>query len=381
MSIGSRRMQGLTETVRTLAALLLLAASGSAAAQGMGPAGTEPGEREGPGAYASPSGIPQDPASVDLGIPNAQGLRRFEPIELPKAGPDDGAAALELPALPMIGPHSHPTDRILLDPDKALVLKATLGVDGPEIPDHLVWRLFSPTPEADGKLPVVAVAKGGEAVFDVPKGSYLLHLAYGRAGMTRRIEFSGARSQETMALEAGGVRLNATSGGRNIPADKLRFDIYTAATDELHRQLVARNVEPGVVVRLNAGDYEIVSNYGTLNATVQADLRVETGRITDATMQHHAAQLTLKLVREHGGEAIADTAWSITSVQGDPVKDSIVGAFASMVLTEGDYVVVARNKERIFQRQFEVKAGMDTDLEVLTSDLLDPNSPDVGTGD
>lgn len=370
-------------TTAVLLVMALAAGASSAVAQdaGPGPSGGGPGGPEAPGAYASPSAIPNDPASVDLGIPSAQGLKRFEPIELPNANLGQNPADFALPALPMIGPQSHPTDRILLPNDRSLVLKATLGKDGPEIPDHLVWRLFSPTPESDGKLPVIAVAKGGQAVFDVPQGSYLLHVAYGRAGLTRRIEFAGTRSQEVMALEAGGLRLNALSGDKSVPTEKLRFDIFTAATEENHRQLVARNVEPGVVVRLNAGDYEVVSNYGTLNATVRADIRIETGRITDATLQHHAAQLTLKLVREHGGEAIADTAWSITSVQGDPVKDSIVGAFASLVLAEGDYVVVARNRERIFQRQFEVKAGIDTDLEVLTSDLVDPNSPDVGTGD
>ncbi len=35
------------------------------------------------------------------------------------------------------------------------------------------------------------------------------------------------------------------------------------------------------------------------------------GKLTEATIQHRAAQITFKLVSDAGGEAIADTAWSI----------------------------------------------------------------------
>jgi hypothetical protein len=53
----------------------------------------------------------------------------------------------------------------------------------------------------------------------------------------------------------------------------------------------------------------------------------------------------MKLVRERGGEAIADTSWSILTESGDIVRES-VGAFASMVLAEGNYAVVAKNRDR-----------------------------------
>jgi len=45
-----------------------------------------------------------------------------------------------------------------------------------------------------------------------------------------------------------------------------------------------------------------------------------------------------------------------------------VGAFASMVLAEGDYAVVAKNRERIYQREFTVTAGRNQDVEVLVSE-------------
>src|SRR5690606_10977200 len=97
---------------------------------------------------------------------------------------------------------------------------------------------------------------------------------------------------------------------------------------------------------------------------IRADIRVEAGKLTEAAVEHRAAQLTMKLVREEGGEAIADTAWSILTDSGDIVRES-VGAFASIVLAEGDYTVVARNRDRIYQRDFSVVAGRNQDVEVL----------------
>jgi len=54
-----------------------------------------------------------------------------------------------------------------------------------------------------------------------------------------------------------------------------------------------------------------VSNYGDANATVRSDIRVQTGKLTDTTINHRAAIITLKLVNERGGEARADTQWSV----------------------------------------------------------------------
>jgi hypothetical protein len=86
--------------------------------------------------------------------------------------------------------------------------------------------------------------------------------------------------------------------------------------------------------------------------------------LTEATIQHRASQVGFKLVSEEGGEAIADTAWSVLTSGGDIVAES-VSAFPVMVLAEGQYTAVARNKDEIFQKDFEVKAGANMDVELL----------------
>src|SRR3546814_11951246 len=89
------------------------------------------------------------------------------------------------------------------------------------------------------------------------------------------------------------------------------------------------DVRPGMIVRLNAGTYHVVSEYGDINAVVRADIQVEAGKLIEATLQHRAAQITLKLVSQPGGEAIADTAWSVLTAAGDIVNES-VSAFSKI---------------------------------------------------
>ncbi len=79
----------------------------------------------------------------------------------------------------------------------------------------------------------------------------------------------------------------------------------------------------------------------------------------------------MKLVRESGGEAIADTSWSVLTNSGDPVRES-VGAFASMVLAEGDYTIVAKNRDHIYQRDYSVEAGRNEEVEVLVDENVPP---------
>jgi hypothetical protein len=78
--------------------------------------------------------------------------------------------------------------------------------------------------------------------------------------------------------------------------------------------------------------------------------------------------VTLRLASATGGEAIANTAWSVLTPGGDSVKESI-GAFPSVILAEGEYVAVARNDGKLYSMNFRVEAGKDRDVEVLLSQI------------
>ncbi|MBO0902637.1 hypothetical protein J1C47_03220 [Jiella sp. MQZ13P-4] len=339
------------------------------------------GSPERPGPYVSPSASDLLPNARDVGAPNGGPLRHFEPIALPNKPGTLQAPKIELPGLPAYAPQTGPNQN-LLRRREALSLKAVLSEGGPEIPNGLIWRLYSAVPSIDGSSSLVASSESPTPNFEVPPGTYILHVGFGRAGVVERIDFTGVKTQQTIVLKAGGLKLNAVVGDEGKPpASRLTFDVYAGDDGEdAERKLVASDVAPEKVLRLNAGSYLVVSHYGSANAVVRADIRVEAGKLTEATLTQRAALLTMKLVREHGGEAIADTAWTITTASGDLVRQS-VGAFPTMVLAAGDYVIVAKNNNKVFQRPFTVEAGHDTDVEVLTSDLATPDDPEAGSGD
>ena len=245
-------------------------------------------------------------------------------------------------------------------------LEARLAVDGPPLGDGVKWRIFGDTPGTDGHLPLLGEADGGIIYIRLDQGIYYVHAAYGRAGATRKIEVNGPTGGEVLVLNAGGMRLIAINGtDQTLRQGEVAFDIY--APDEggsEERYLLIPNAPPGRVIPLNAGVYHVVSKYGEENAIVRADVKIDPGKLTEATVFQKAARLTLKLVEQHGGEAIADTAWSVVTATGESVVES-VGAFPSVVLAEGDYTAIAKHDDRRFETNFTVRAGANRDIEVL----------------
>ena len=178
-----------------------------------------------------------------------------------------------------------------------------------------------------------------------------MHASFGRAGATKRITVGHDSKHESVVLDAGGLELNAMlAGGKRIRLVAAQvLDLRSKPTKAA--ALIIQDVSPNTVVRLNSGNYQVVSNYGTDNAVIRSDVKVEAGKLIEVTVEHHAAELTIKLVREPGGEAMADTSWSVLTDSGDPVRDhDVVGAYASMVLAEGDYTVIAKNRDKLYQR-------------------------------
>src|SRR5689334_10278195 len=112
------------------------------------------------------------------------------------------------------------------------------------------------------------------------------------------------------------------------------------------RRLIADKIPSEGIISLPEGRYFVESIYGASNAVVSAEIAIKAGQLTEALFHHNAATLTLKLVNQPGGEALADTAWSVLTPGGDVIRESI-GAFPSMILAEGNYTVVARHDGRV----------------------------------
>ncbi len=91
---------------------------------------------------------------------------------------------------------------------------------------------------------------------------------------------------------------------------------------------------------------------------------VEPGKITEAGIDHDAGKVTFKLVQRSGGEAVADTRWTIYNANGEVIKES-AGAFPTHILAAGEYRVAAQHGERQFAGAFSVASGDAKLVEVL----------------
>ena len=248
-----------------------------------------------------------------------------------------------------------------------VTLSALITEGGKTIGEGLTWRVFEAKPEAGGQLALAAKSDDAVAKIKLAPGNYVVHVAYGKAQASDTLQVKEGDNDKSIVLEVGGLRLNAAvTGDVPIPINLLRFDVFTAGASDADRALVAQSLAANDIVTLNAGTYHVVSYFGDVNAVVRADLKVEAGQLTDATLYHKAAQTSFKLVSETGGEAIADVDWTVKTADGTSVFTN-TGAFPSTVLQEGDYVVFGKRGDKVYNRAFQVQAGQPKEIEVLTT--------------
>lgn len=289
-----------------------------------------------------------------------------------------GDVDLDLPSISNYAPATPVAP--LADPALAgeLLLDAKLTGDGEVLGEGMIWRVYGSTVGPDERLPLIAKASGGPARFTLEPGSYIVHAAFGRAGATTRVTIDGETRRETLVMDAGGLVLDATLPNGAVPRpDRLRFDIHTIEPTTGEYSLVLPDVPAGEMVRVPTGTYHVISKYGRYNAEIRADLRVEAGQTTKASMLHNAAHASFRLVREPGGVPLADTAWSVLNATGEIIMEH-GGPDPSAVLAAGIYTVIAENRGRLFQRDVKIAAGKDIEVEVIAEPAQEAVPSDAG---
>jgi hypothetical protein len=248
----------------------------------------------------------------------------------------------------------------------SLALSARFGSDLPVINGGLHWRVYSTKLDQQNGVKPVRDDRSPTPTFTLPPGSYVVHAGFGLASATKVVTLkAGEPLRETFEIPAGGLRLEGRVGDARIPAGQISFDLYAGSQFEPgDKRPIVQSVQSGDVVLLPEGTYHIVSNYGDGNSQVRSDIRVQVAKLTDATVSHRAAIITLKLVNEVGGEARANTQWSVLTPGGDVLKEAI-GAFPRVILAEGTYKAIARNDDRTYERSFRVVTGVDGAVEVV----------------
>jgi hypothetical protein len=247
----------------------------------------------------------------------------------------------------------------------ALSLSATFGKGLGRIGSGLDWRVYAAKPESGGRFKLVKEEKTPVPTLLLPAGNYIVHVDFGLATAVKPVSLRGTSVREEFELPAGGLRIEGRVGNARVPSNQISFDVFKGSQFEPgDRRPIAEHVQTGAVLVVPEGTYYIVSNYGDANAVVRSDIRVQAGKLTDITVNHRAAAITLKLVAEKGGEALANTAWSVLTPGGDVIKEAL-GAFPRVILAEGEYRAIARNEGKVYEREFKVVPGVDGDVEVL----------------
>lgn len=255
-----------------------------------------------------------------------------------------------------------------------LHLSAALSAaDAQPLRTGLQWRVFEEKGELDGAHKLVAQSSEATPVFSLHDGNYIIHAGFGLAGATKRVTIGGKGVSERLVLNAGALRIIGQLGDAPIPPTKSSISIYVPERDNAEAKLVVANGKTGDIIGLPEGNYHVVSTLldaassgaaNPTNSVVSADLRVQSGKLTDATLRHRAAVMTLKLVSGPGGEALANTSFTILTPGGDVIRE-MIGAFPSLVLAEGEYVAIARHDNKTYQTSFKVVSTLDRDVEVL----------------
>jgi len=289
--------------------------------------------------------------------------------------PPSGPASIQSLPAPLtqpsiaVAPPVAPPPGVSTAGQAVLSLTARFGKDMPVINSGLVWRVFSDRPDETGTFKMIREERGATPNIVLPPGSYVIHVALGLVSAVRAVTLKSETDRESFVLPAGGLRIEGRVGASKIPQNQISFAIYKGSQFDVgERASLVPNVAAGDVVLLPEGTYYIISNYGdatsVANSVVRSDIRVQAGKLTDVIITHRAAVITLKLVSDRGGEALANTAWSVITPGGDVIKESI-GAFPRVVLSEGEYRAIAKNEGKVYERPFNVVNGVDGEVEVV----------------
>ncbi len=254
---------------------------------------------------------------------------------------------------------------------------AQITQDGPKLRSGLIWRVYNAKAKTGGGFELISTHREPAPTATLLPGEYLVNASYGLSNLTKKIKVEGSESlEETFVLNTGGLALRAIlATGQECPPGTVRFDVMSDEQDQFGvRETILADANPRTMIRLNAGAYHVKSLYGDANADVGVNITIEPGRITEATIKHTGVKITFRLVQSAGGEALADTKWTILTSAGDTVKTN-AGALPTHILAAGSYAVVADHGEQSYSKKFSIEPGNDKQIEVAVEN--GPTSPDA----
>lgn len=331
-------------------------------------AAVQPTDTPTPVAETTPAGSGQS-AGVAI-VPASKALDETQAAtgSAPAPSPDSGAAmtTASVPAPAPVASPPAPTTAAAPDttaePGAPGTLKlAALILEGTDpVQQGVMWQVFSQTADG-GKGELVTRSSDPTPSLELPSGDYLVEGRFGNAARSKGVAVRpGDEAAVEVVLDVGGLQLNpAVAGVANANAE-ISNTIYAAG----ETTPVVADAVAGAVIYLTAGTYRIVSRYGDANARAEDQIRVQSGKLVKAKINHRAAPVSFRLVEDAGGKPLDDATWIITDSSGSVVKSSDQTA-PTHVLAEGNYTVTVDQGGRTFTDTVSVEPGVPVIAEIV----------------
>ena len=278
--------------------------------------------------------VPPPASAQGLLAPQSTAPVQFAP------GPGSAGTSIEFPApsgrpaapLAQANPAVVPAGRV------ALMVTARYGPNSPLISGGLIWRVYTANPDANGMFRLVKEDRTATATFVLPPGDYVVDASFGLASAAKAVRLRAETVRDVLDIPAGGVRLQGRVNDVHIPPSSDQFRCLPGQSVR-YRATPADRAERGdrrcrvfarghLLRRLDLWRCELGGAFRCPGAA---------GQLTDVTVTHRAAVITLKLVNQHGGEALANTQWTVSTPDGDVIKE-LIGAFPRLVLAEATII-------------------------------------------
>ena len=200
----------------------------------------------------------------------------------------------------------------------------------------------------------------------LPSGEYLIHATHDLAKTSERATVQPGRiTRKIINMNAGALRISSKfSGSANKFKDRVSYKIF-ASTPQFdgERREIARTTRLGKTFRLNVGHYIVAGQLGNLNATVEANVTVEAGKLTDVALVHKAGLVSLSLVKRPGGQPEQNVFWLLLDNRGRELwrTSRPTPRFA---LAKGRYRAVAEISGKRLEKKFTIASGQEKKIEL-----------------
>ena len=179
----------------------------------------------------------------------------------------------------------------------------------------LKWRVYREQAEPDGSHPLVAESSEASPLLILPDGSYIVHVAFGLAGATRRVDLHGQSASERIVLNAGALRILPMQGDTPLPPQRVSISVFVPDRNNPEGRLVAANMRPGALIACRKdrimssrhwptpGRARPAASVVPTNSVVSADLRVQAGKLVedDVAPPRGADDAQAREIRRRGG--------------------------------------------------------------------------------